>query len=131
MTRSDVKNPRPKTIFRRILSYLLLVLLLWVFYIAAGRALCYIAMRQIAGLTNTKIRTESVAFHSDGSVYIKNFTISPYEEQAGDDTILSAENVYARFNLRSFLGRYLPRCQYPQSRYHNQQDQLSHAFLLI
>ncbi len=103
MTRSDVKNPRPKTIFRRILSYLLLVLLLWVFYIAAGRALCYIAMRQIAGLTNTKIRTESVAFHSNGSVYIKNFTISPYEQQAGDDTILSAENVYARFNLRSFL----------------------------
>ncbi len=103
MSGSNVKNPRPKTIFRRILNYLLLVLLLWIFYIAAGRALCYIAMRQIAGLTNTKIRTESVTFHSNGSVYIKNFTISPYEEQAGDDTILSAENVYARFNLRSFL----------------------------
>ena len=103
MSRSDDKNRRPRTIFRRILSYLLLAVLLWIFYIAAGRALCYIAMRQIAGLTNTKIRTESVAFHSDGSVYIKNFTISPYEQQAGDDTILSAENVYARFNLRSFL----------------------------
>ncbi|MEK7992523.1 MAG: hypothetical protein AAB403_01850, partial [Planctomycetota bacterium] len=103
MTRSDVKNLRHRTIFRRFLMCLLLAGLLWVFYIAAGRALCYIAMRQIAGLTNTKIRTESVAFHSDGSVYIKNFTISPYEQQAGDDTILSAENVYARFNLRSFL----------------------------
>ena len=103
MTRSDVKNLRQRTIFRRFLTCLLWAGLLWVFYIAAGRALCYIAMRQIAGLTNTKIRTESVAFHSDGSVYIKNFTISPYEQQGGDDTILSAENVYARFNLRSFL----------------------------
>jgi len=103
MTLSNDKIRRPRGIFRRILSCVLLAVLLWVFYIAAGRALCYIAMRQIAGLTNTKIRTESVAFHSDGSVYIKDFTISPYEAQAGDDTILRAENVYARFNLRSFL----------------------------
>ncbi|UCC97654.1 MAG: AsmA-like C-terminal domain-containing protein [Phycisphaerales bacterium] len=76
---------------------------MWVFYIAAGRALCYIAMRQIAGLTNTKIRTESVAFHSNGSVYIKNLTISPHQEQADSETILSAENVYARFRLSSLL----------------------------
>lgn len=103
MTRPDVKKPKPAGVFRRILSCLLLVVLLWVFYIAAGRALCYIAMREIAGLTNTKLRTESVAFHSDGSVYIKDFTIRPYEEQAGDDTILSAKHVYARFDLRSFL----------------------------
>ncbi|MHC4509359.1 MAG: translocation/assembly module TamB domain-containing protein [Planctomycetota bacterium] len=103
MARSNVKNLRPRTIFRRVLTYLLLALLVWVFYIAAGRALCYIAMRQIAGLTNTKIRTESVAFHSNGSVYIRNLTISPHQEQTDGEPILSAEDVYARFKLSSLL----------------------------
>jgi hypothetical protein len=108
MARSDVQNSRPKTILRRLPMYALLAVLLWVFYIAAGRALCYIAMRQIAGLTNTRIRTESVEFHTDGSVYIKNLVIGPYHvtdpyQEQSNDTILSADNVYARFSLSSFL----------------------------
>jgi uncharacterized protein YpmS len=107
MARFDVRNSRVKTI-RRLVAYALLPILLWVFYIAAGRALCYIAMRQIAGLTNTKITTESVEFHTDGSVYIKNLVIGPYNvrnpyEKPSNETILSADNVYARFSLRSFL----------------------------
>ncbi len=108
MARSDVQNSKHRTVTRRLLTYALLVVLLWVFYIAAGRALCYVAMRQIAGLTNTKIRTESVKFHTDGSVYIKNLVVGPYHatdpyQQQSDETILSAENVYARFSLSSFL----------------------------
>jgi hypothetical protein len=82
---------------------LFLVSLLWLFFVMAGRALCYIAMRQIAGLTNTKIRTESVDFHTDGSVFIKELVISPSKEQNGDGTILKAETVYARFSLGSLL----------------------------
>jgi len=103
MARSDVQNLKFKTVFRRLLTYLILAVLSWVFYIAAGRALCYIAMRQIAGLTNTKIRTESVNFHTNGSVYIKNLVISPYQQQSDDETLLTAENVYARFSLSSLL----------------------------
>ena len=99
---------RSKTIIRRFLTYAVLAVLLWVFYIAAGRALCYIAMRQIAGLTNTKIKTESVKFHTDGSVYIKNLVIGPYNvtdpyPQHSNETLLSADNVYARFSPSSFL----------------------------
>ncbi len=99
---------RSQSIIRRLLTYAVLVVLLWVFYIAAGRALCYIAMRQIGGLTNTKIRTESVKFHTDGSVYIKNLVIGPYDAtdpylDQSNQTILSAENVYARFSPGSFF----------------------------
>lgn len=100
---------RSKTIIRRLLTYVILAVLLWVFYIAAGRALCYIAMRQIAGLTNTKITTQSVEFHTDGSVYIKNLVIGPYNKvtdpykEQSNEAILSADNVYARFSPSSFL----------------------------
>ncbi len=99
---------RSQTITRRLLTYAVLAGLLWVFYIAAGRALCYIAMRQIAGLTNTRIKTESVKFHTDGSVYIRNLVIGPYNvtdpyPDQGNEAILTAEDVYARFSPSSFL----------------------------
>jgi len=108
MARSNAQNSRAQTITRRLLTYAVLAGLLWIFYIAAGRALCYIAMRQIAGLTNTKITTQSVEFHTDGSVYIKNLVIGPYNvtdpyPEQGNETILTAEDVYTRFSPSSFL----------------------------
>jgi len=85
------------------LTWLLLLVLLWPLYILGGRALCYIALREIEGLTNTDIKTESVSFHYDGKVLIKKLSISPSEEQDGDDLIFSAEEVCVRFSPASFV----------------------------
>ncbi len=103
MARRKGRNSRRIGRSRRILAGLVLVALVWPFYILAGRALCYLALRQIAGLTNTKIKTGSVSFHTNGSVLIKKLAIRPFEQQDGDDAILEAEAVYARFSLGSFL----------------------------
>ncbi|MGD8500923.1 MAG: hypothetical protein PVJ86_09765 [Phycisphaerales bacterium] len=103
MARLKIHNLKLKTTIRRLLTALILAVLLWLFFILAGRALCYIAIQQIAELTNTEIRTESVDFHTNGSVFIRGLVISPSEEQNGDDTILKAGTVYARFSLSSLL----------------------------
>lgn len=103
MARIKTKNVKRRTVIRRLLGLVILAVLLWLFFILGGRALCYIAMQQIAGLTNTKIRTGSVDFHTDGSVFITKLVINPSEEQNGDDTILKAEEVFARFSLSSLL----------------------------
>ncbi|MBW7990542.1 MAG: hypothetical protein FVQ84_11070 [Planctomycetes bacterium] len=98
-----IKNLESKGVMRWLAEVLILAVLLWLFFILAGRALCHIALSQIAELTNTKIKTESVNFHTDGSVLIKELVISPYEKRSDDDIILKAQTVYARFSLRSLL----------------------------
>ena len=103
MARIKIKNLESKGVMRWLAEVLILAVLLWLFFILAGRALCHIALSQIAELTNTKIKTESVNFHTDGSVLIKELVISPYEKRDDDDTILKAQTVYARFSLRSLL----------------------------
>ncbi|MHC4750403.1 MAG: hypothetical protein ACYTFW_11065 [Planctomycetota bacterium] len=103
MVRLKIQNLKSKTVIRRFLTALILAVLLWLFFILAGRALCYIAIGQIAELTNTKIKTESVDFHTNGSVFIKNLVVNPHEKQSGNDAILKAEAVYARFSLSSLL----------------------------
>lgn len=103
MARRKTEKSKHRSKVRRLLMWLLLVALLWPFYILGGRALCYIALREIAGLTNTKIRTESVRFHSNGSVFIRKLAISPSEEQESDDPIFEAEEVGVRFSLASFF----------------------------
>ncbi|MCP4258188.1 MAG: hypothetical protein GY774_11930 [Planctomycetes bacterium] len=65
--------------------------------------MCHIALGQIAELTNTKIKTGSVTFHTDGSVLIKELVVSPFEKRSDDETILKAETVYARFSLGSLF----------------------------
>jgi hypothetical protein len=103
MARLKIQNLRPKGVIRWLAEVLILTVLLWLFFILAGRALCHIALSQIAELTNTKIKTESVNFHTDGSVLIKELVISPYEKRSDEDIILKAQTVYARFSLRSLL----------------------------
>ncbi len=103
MARIKIKNLESKGVIRWLAEVLILAVLLWLFFILAGRALCHIALSQIAELTNTKIKTESVNFHTDGSILIKELVISPYEKRSDDDTILKAQTVYARFSLRSLL----------------------------
>jgi hypothetical protein len=103
MAKLKIQNLKFKSAIRWLAEVLILAALLWLFFILAGRALCHIALGQIAELTNTKIKTESVNFHTDGSVIIKELVISPYEKRSDEDTILKAETVYARFSLSSLL----------------------------
>jgi len=91
-----------KTIISLLVTVLILAPLSWIFYIEAGRVLCYITIRQIAELTNTKIRTGSVDFHADGSVFIDQLVISP-KIQNGRDTIFKAKTVYGQFSIGSLL----------------------------
>jgi len=97
------QNSKLKTLVSWLIGALLLVVVLWLVFILAGRALPHIAVGQIAELTNTKIKAESVDFNIDGSVFIKKLVVSPYKRQSYDDTILRAETVYARFGIASLL----------------------------
>ena len=92
-----------KRILRWLVTGLFLAAVLWFVLILAGRGLCHIAIGQIAELTNTRIKAESVDYHANGSVFIENLVISPYKQQSDDDTILEAETVYAHFSLSSLL----------------------------
>lgn len=103
MARLKIQNLIKKGLIRWLVEVLILTVLLWIFFILAGRALCHIAIAQIAELTNTKISTESVNFKTDGSVFIKELVVKPYEERSDKDTILKAEEVYARFSLGSLF----------------------------
>jgi hypothetical protein len=103
MALSKIKNLHARPVFRWLLEILILAVLLWLFFILAGRALCHIAIAQIAELTNTKIKTGSVSFDTDGSVLIKNLTVSPYKQRSDGSTILKARTVYARFSLASLF----------------------------
>jgi len=103
MTRSRTHKQKVRTVVQRLLAVAILIVLLWIFFILAGRALCYIAIRQIGNLTNTRIRAASVDFYSNGSVLIRKVLISPLEERNRREPIFRAEEVYARFSLNSLL----------------------------
>lgn len=108
MTVSDESCETKKTrrpIWVRRIEILVFLGLLWLFFILTGRALCTIAIFQISELTNTKITTSSVVFNLNGSVVIKGLKVRPEEKQTYDDTILTADRVYIRFNLISVLLR--------------------------
>ncbi|MFC1781444.1 AsmA-like C-terminal domain-containing protein [Planctomycetota bacterium] len=103
MARKKDKKSRLFNIIRWLVSLLILTVLLRLFYIKAGQALCHIAIGQIEELTNTKINIGSVDFDSDGSVFIEDLVISPRFSQSSDSTILMADKVYASFSRRSLL----------------------------
>ena len=103
MARHKIRHSRPKRIIRWLLSCAILAVLSWIFFILAGRALCYVAIRQIGELTNTTIRTESVDFRTNGSVFIKHLVICPDQEEEEDNAIIDADMVFARFSLGSLL----------------------------
>ena len=103
MARKKNQKSKLKNRIGRLLTWLVLVILLWPLYILGGRALCYLALREIEGLTNTDIKTESVSYHANGSVFIKELSISPSEVEEGDNPIFKAGEVAVRFNLASFF----------------------------
>jgi hypothetical protein len=92
-----------KRIFRWLFAGLILAAVLWLALILGGRGLCRIAIGQIGELTNTRIKAESVDFRTNGSVFIGNLVISPYETRSDRDIILKAKTVHARFSLSSLL----------------------------
>lgn len=77
--------------------------LLWLGFIFGGKMLCRIAISQIAKLTNTRIQTASVDFHSNGSVVIRDLVIKPHESERATQTILKAKKVQARYDLASLF----------------------------
>ena len=116
---SESKNTRSgKKKLRLLIEALTLFALILVAFILGGRALCKIALDQIADLTNTKITTESVEFDINCSVHISGLVIRPEHDRNNeeailtgrkvDDAILKADTVYARFGIFSLL-RVRPR----------------------
>ena len=103
MAQIKAHKSKPVIIIRWFVSILILAIILWILYIFAGQILCQIALGQIAELTNTKIKIESIDFDSDGSVFIENLLISPRQSQNDDAAIIHARKVYARFNPSSLL----------------------------
>lgn len=62
-----------------------------------------IALHQIGELTGTEIKTKLADFSLNGSVFIKGLVIRPHQSQGGNDIILKADTVYARFSVLSLL----------------------------
>ncbi|MFC1739794.1 hypothetical protein ACFL1G_12220, partial [Planctomycetota bacterium] len=88
---------------RLLIGLLVLAVLLLLFFILAGRALCKIALDQIADMTGTKITDKSVNFHFNGSVTIRGLLIRPESETEYKDVILNANTVEAHFGIGSLL----------------------------
>lgn len=103
MAQCKTQKTRRRRRTTQFLMWLLLIVLLWPLYILGGRALCYLALQEIEELTNTEIKTESVRYHANGSVVIKDLSISPSEEQDDENPIFKAKEVGVRFNIASFF----------------------------
>ena len=88
---------------RRILDFLILVVVVWLAYVLAGRSLRQVAVEQLAEMTNAKIKAQSIDFNFDGSVSIEKLVIAPEQSSERDDAVLTAEKVYARFDIGSLL----------------------------
>ena len=87
----------------RLFEFLILAAVVWLAFILAGRSLRQVAVTQLAGLTNAKIKAESIDFNFDGSVTIDKLVIRPEQEDNDDAAILKAEKVYAQFDLGSLV----------------------------
>lgn len=110
MARNKIHNSKYISVTRWFVSIFILAILLWLLYIYAGKALCHIALGQIAQLTNTKIKIGSVDFHANGSVFIEDLIIGPRKSNYENATIINAKKVYAHFSPGSLL-RFRPRLQ--------------------
>ncbi len=117
-TNESKVTQKGKRKLRKLIEVLILFALVMVVFVLGGRALCKIALDQIAELTNTKITTKSVRFDINGSVHIRGLVIRPEHDSEQDqailkgerveDAILKADTVYARFGIAGLL-RFKPR----------------------
>ena len=94
---------RHKILARRLIIALLSLAILYAVFIFTGRFLLHLTIEQITELTGTKIDFESIDYNLNGSVIIRKLVMTPYQRQGGDDTILKAETLYARFGIASLL----------------------------
>jgi hypothetical protein len=92
-----------KKVFRWLLRALLIAIALWLGFLLTGKILCRSAIKQIAELTGTNIKTESLRFHTNGSVLIKNLTITSHKKQTSADFVLKANTVSGQFSIASLL----------------------------
>ena len=86
-----------------LLRALFLAAALWGGFSLGHRFLPKIAIHQIGELTGTEIKTKLADFSLNGSVFIKGLVIRPQQSDGGNDLILKADTVYARFGLLSLL----------------------------
>ena len=94
---------------RRLLIRLLIVVAV-IGVLATGaavwlhQALPRIAAREIGRLLNARVETGAIDLCLDGSVSVAGLVVRPKQEESRyDNTILRAENIYARFDRRSLL----------------------------
>ncbi len=97
-----------KKIARRVIAALILAAIILVAFIVESRFLPPIAVNQLAELTNTQVKADSVTFSPNGSVVIRGLEIKPIEQLPYDNTILWARKVYIRFGWASLI-RFRPR----------------------
>ncbi|MBN2272014.1 MAG: hypothetical protein JXN61_15475 [Sedimentisphaerales bacterium] len=104
---ADPNMPLWARIFRRVVRLFVALgvaaILLWVGFVFGGKVLCGIAISQIGKLTNTRIQTGSVDFHTNGCVVINDLLIEPDDNELADRTILKAKKVRAEYDLASLL----------------------------
>jgi hypothetical protein len=103
MAQNKTHKSKYRSVTRWLVSVFILAFLIWLLYIYTGKALCHIALGQIAQLTNTKIRIGSVDFHADGSVFIEDLIVGPRRSKYENAAIINARKVYAHFSPTSLL----------------------------
>lgn len=74
-----------------------------VMFMAESWFLPPLAVNQLAELTNTRVKADSVSFSLNGSVVIRGLEIRPIEQTAYDNTILRASKVYVRLGIGSLF----------------------------
>ncbi len=96
-------NRWKKSLFRLLIFFLVVTVLLAGVYFPAGWILRRAAVRQIAELTNTRVEAESIELGLDGSVSMEGLAIRSKKGWESEGAILKAEKVYAKFDLLSVL----------------------------
>jgi len=87
----------------RVVAACGLIILLLIFWFWGTKHLAPAAINQLAEITNTKIKADSVTFSPKGAVLIRGLHIKPDQDSKHDNTILSARKVYVRFSIFSLV----------------------------
>lgn len=103
----DPNMPLWARILRRVVRWLVFVAVLGVFcwfgFLLSGRIFFGIAIRRLGEQTNTEIKTHSVDFRSNGSVFVEELVVNPHDNDEANRVILRAQNVHAIFDLWSLF----------------------------
>jgi hypothetical protein len=95
---------RGKKFARRVIAVSAAAAVLAVLFALGSWFLPPVAVEQLAKLTNTRVKADSVSFSLNGSVAIKGLQIKPIEQTSYDNTVLRAGSVSIRFGLGSLFG---------------------------